>query len=75
MRDWVSRISLQHTMIWELMKEWVPPPIGTLKLNFDGSSKGNPDPVGFGCIVCDELNQIMLVVSGPLGRCDSKLRS
>ena len=27
---------------------WTPPPCGILKINNDGSSRGNPDPTGIG---------------------------
>ena len=47
--------------------EWVPPPRGCLKLNFDGSSKGNPGPAGFGGIITGDEGQIIMVYSGPMG--------
>jgi hypothetical protein len=30
---------------------WSPPPTGFIKLNFDGASKGNPGPTGFGAVL------------------------
>ena len=30
--------------------KWLPPPIGFLKINTDGSSRGNPGSVGIGGI-------------------------
>eukprot|EP00253_Pinus_taeda_P005945 PITA_05945 len=33
------------------VKSWIAPPINSYKLNFDGASKGNPGPAGFGGII------------------------
>lgn len=49
LRDWVTIISCSpiHTpmaLCWRL------PSDGTLKLNFDGASKGNPGQAGFRCV-------------------------
>lgn len=38
-----------------------------LKLNFDGSSMGNPGPMGMGGTFCDASNLYLLAYSGPLG--------
>lgn len=50
---------------------WVPPKEGQLKLNFDGSSCGNPSPTGFGFVVRDDQGKLMFAVCVPLGICDS----
>lgn len=50
---------------------WSPPLIGKLKLNFDGYSRGNPRLAGYGCIIRDNFNNVVLVVSGPMYLCDS----
>jgi hypothetical protein len=34
--------------------KWSPPPVGWVKLNFDGASRGNPGPTGIGCIINNE---------------------
>lgn len=39
--------------------KWEPPPQGTLKLNFDGASKGNPGEAGFGSVVRNSDGHIM----------------
>eukprot|EP00253_Pinus_taeda_P028947 PITA_28947 len=33
------------------VRSWIAPPINSYKLNFDGASKGNPGPAGFGGII------------------------
>lgn len=69
MRDWVSGISPSTSKAREPMK--VPLCVGKVKLNFDGLSFGNPGPAGFGCVACDDLSDMVFVLCGPLGRCDS----
>lgn len=44
---------------------------GGLKLNFDGSSKGNPGPIGFRCVLDDSNGNVIHMTRGPLGVCDS----
>jgi ribonuclease HI len=43
---------------------WCPPPIGFLKLNFDGASKGNPGPVGFGGVFRNNMGEIVCLYYG-----------
>lgn len=64
-------ISIRHTNVRVPVLGWVPPPDGKVKLNFDGSSLENPGPTGFGCIVRDSSSTAILIISGPLGRCNS----
>lgn len=40
-------------------------------MNFDGASKGNPGLAGFGCIIRNNLADIIRAYCGPLGNCDS----
>lgn len=47
------------------------PPNDTLKLNFDGASKGNPGPVGYGCVIRDPNGIVRKALCGPLTQCDS----
>lgn len=54
-----------------VLSDWVPPPERCLKLNFDGASKGNPGPVGFGCVLRDHSSKVIRAIFGPLGVCDS----
>ena len=37
---------------------WYPPPSGFFKLEFDEAFKGNPGPVGYGCIVRDHQGRL-----------------
>jgi hypothetical protein len=46
---------------------WSPPPQGFAKLNFDGSSKGNPGPVGFGEVLRDSAGKILHITTCYLG--------
>ncbi|KAL5724525.1 hypothetical protein ACHQM5_007773 [Ranunculus cassubicifolius] len=46
---------------------WAPPPLGYIKINTDGASKGNPGPSGWGSIFRDENNKIRGVYYGGLG--------
>lgn len=43
---------------------------GVFKLNFDGSSKGNPVPGGFGCVVRDSRSNVVRAFCGALGGCN-----
>lgn len=54
-----------------MSSNWKPPCIGGLKLNFDGASKGNHGLAGFGCVVRDHNGNIIRVLCGPLGVCNS----
>ncbi|XP_077211418.1 uncharacterized protein LOC143846751 [Tasmannia lanceolata] len=46
-------------------------PIGWTKLNFDGSSLGNPGPAGIGRLYRDFRGDTIWAYSGPLGLCNS----
>jgi ribonuclease HI len=46
---------------------WTPPPTGFIKINFDGASKGNPGPAGFGAILRNSNGEILHLVAGYLG--------
>lgn len=46
---------------------WKRPPAGFLKLNFDGASRGNPDPVGIGGIIWNSAGEIQHIYSRALG--------
>lgn len=43
--------------------KWLPPPIGILKINIDGSSRGNPSPVGIGGVGRDSSGMVVLFFS------------
>ena len=49
------------------MNSWYHPLRGTFKLNFDGSSKGNTGPMGFGGVCHDSMGSILSVFYGSFG--------
>ncbi|XP_068639159.1 uncharacterized protein [Aristolochia californica] len=55
----------------QVMKDWVPPEVGYLKLNFDGSSLGNPGIAGFGGVISDSFGNQWFSYAAPLGISDS----
>jgi hypothetical protein len=48
-------------------RNWKPPPEGSLKLNFDGASKGNPGRTGTGGVIRDSQGKIIRLYTGSLG--------
>jgi hypothetical protein len=42
---------------------WCPPPSGFLKLNFDGASKGNPGPAGFGGVFHTNTRELFIFIT------------
>jgi ribonuclease HI len=48
-------------------RNWKPPPEGSLKLNFDGASKGNPGWTGLGGVIRDSQGNIIRLYTGSLG--------
>jgi ribonuclease HI len=46
---------------------WVPPPIGFIKMNFNGASKGNPELVGASRVIRDSGGIIIRVYVGSIG--------
>ena len=46
---------------------WTPPPSGFLKINFDGASRGNPRPAGFGVVLRDHTSKIIHMMESFLG--------
>lgn len=65
-RDWCSCLSPCASPMLPCIP-WSPFPIGVFKLNFDGSSLGNPGLAGFGCVLRDHLGQIRQVICARLG--------
>jgi ribonuclease HI len=43
------------------------PPIGFIKINFDGASKGNPGPAGYGAVIRSSKGEILTLTAGYLG--------
>lgn len=72
LRDWIFSISTSIPKVCKGIGEWKPPSEGVLKLNFDGASKGNLSPSGYGCVVRDiSNNTICVMCEAPLGICNS----
>jgi probable phosphoglycerate mutase len=46
---------------------WLPPPNGFIKINFDGASKGNPGPAGYGAVIRNSEGEILILTAGYLG--------
>jgi ribonuclease HI len=46
---------------------WKPTPVGSLKMNFDGASKGNPGRTGMGGVIRDSKGNIIWLYVGILG--------
>jgi len=52
---------------------WHPLPKGFLKLNIDGSSKGNPGTTGHSEVLRDERGNILFIFYGHLGRATNNM--
>ena len=46
---------------------WTPPPPGFIKINFDGASKGNSGPAGYGAVIRNSTGEILTLTAGYLG--------
>jgi len=49
------------------IRSWEAPPPNTYKLNFDGASKGNPGPAGFGGIIRNHNGAPLQIFFGNIG--------
>ncbi|XP_077214115.1 uncharacterized protein LOC143848958 [Tasmannia lanceolata] len=54
-----------------IVQRWEAPPIDMFKINFDGSSIGNPGPGGVGGLCRDACGEVVRAFSGPFGVCDA----
>ena len=45
---------------------WRPPAYGFWKLNFDGASRGNPGPSGFGACIRNSSGEVVAITVSPL---------
>lgn len=70
-QDWKTCISVNASKQIISINCWSAPPTGVLKLNFNGSSLGNPGPSGFGCVIRDSHGDINRIVTGTIGIVDS----
>ncbi|XP_077241786.1 uncharacterized protein LOC143882203 [Tasmannia lanceolata] len=55
----------------KIVQRWEAPPEGYLKINFDGSSLGNPGPAGIGGLARNSAGVVSWAFAGPIGRSDS----
>jgi hypothetical protein len=46
---------------------WKAPETGYHKMNFDGASKGNPGPAGYGAVIRNNKGEILHIVAGSIG--------
>jgi ribonuclease HI len=46
---------------------WEAPPTKFFKLNFDGASKGNPGPAGYGAVIQNSDGEILHILVGSMG--------
>lgn len=46
---------------------WIFPPLGWVKINFDGEAKGNTESVGCGGVIRDEHGRLIVAVALPMG--------
>ena len=49
------------------MNSWLRPPASSFKLNFDGATKGNLGPAGFGGAIRNSAGNILSILWGPIG--------
>ncbi|XP_077242341.1 uncharacterized protein LOC143882820 [Tasmannia lanceolata] len=55
----------------KIIQSWHPPSDGLIKLNFDGSSLGNPGEAGLGGLCRNDKGKVLWAYSGPIGVADS----
>eukprot|EP00268_Persea_americana_P010715 TRINITY_DN14373_c0_g2_i2.p1 TRINITY_DN14373_c0_g2~~TRINITY_DN14373_c0_g2_i2.p1 ORF type:complete len:106 (-),score=11.39 TRINITY_DN14373_c0_g2_i2:114-431(-) len=46
-----EEVDFSHPIQNRVLPRWCPPPPSALKLNFDGSARGNTNPAGLGGVV------------------------
>lgn len=62
-----SIVSMLRCFSPQIWPPWMPPPMGILKLNFDGSAVGNPWPSGIGDVTRINAGLYLLLFLGPSG--------
>ncbi|XP_077214595.1 uncharacterized protein LOC143849470 [Tasmannia lanceolata] len=55
----------------KIIQSWVSPSQGLMKLNFNGSSLGNPGEAGIGGLCRNDKGEVLWAYSGPIGVADS----
>jgi ribonuclease HI len=72
LQHWQATTSIQHTQIRHRGLPtsptiWSPPPEHFIKVNFDGASRGNPGPGGYGAVIRNSEGEILDMEAGYLG--------
>jgi hypothetical protein len=68
LKYWSLIVPTPHALyILSDVKNWTLPQTGFLKLNFDGTSKGNPGKVGAGGVIKDSGRKIIFLYSTSIG--------
>lgn len=70
-RDWKTCIFIAPSRAKSPSLGWIPPFVGVFKLNFDGSSLGNPSPNGFDCVIHDSKGEVVIIIADPIGVANS----
>ncbi|KAL7260021.1 hypothetical protein ACSBR1_005811 [Camellia fascicularis] len=65
------RPSILHSSICDVVIDWCPPCVGRLKLNTNGSIKGDPGEGGIGGLIRDERGMWLVGYYGKLDVCTS----
>ena len=60
------KISPSPAQILSRKNTWRPPSSGFWKLNFDGASRGNPGPSGFGACIRNYFGEVVEIKISPL---------
>lgn len=67
MRDWCVCIWMFAPSNVLVLSNWVPPPDGVFKLNFDGSYLGYPSEARYRCIIQDGSGKVIWVCCDLVG--------
>ncbi|XP_077230145.1 uncharacterized protein LOC143863347 [Tasmannia lanceolata] len=70
LRNWLPVVT-EKKQRTKLLPRWCPPPKCWIKLNFDGSSSGNPGRAGIGGVLRDHLGNLIMHFSKPAEICDA----
>ena len=66
LHNW-KEVSFSYPHRPQITERWLPPPLGVLKLNFDGSALGNSGMAGVQGVIRNEEGRILLSYLGPAG--------
>ena len=60
-------VAFSYPMALSINPSWSAPPLGSLKLNFDGNLSGNPGRAGVVGVTCNNEGSVVLAYFGPAG--------